>query len=151
MGIFLRSTEATPCEHLLKWQLTPRKPPCGHRVHDRHGHGSPVKNRWRFSKFCKKYETLALTLKIGILQDNGFKELELVLFGSLFQGLHILFYNIFGQTLYWSTAKPWTSPKNVQMTLKDQSFVNKFKVLFVCIPEDVWPSNFGKCLKMPQK
>jgi hypothetical protein len=33
------------------------------------------------------------------------------------------------------------------MTLKDHSFVNKFKVLFVCIPEDVWPSNFGKCLK----
>jgi hypothetical protein len=27
--------------------------------------------------------------------------------------------------------------KNVQMTVKDQSFVNKFKVLFVCIPEDV--------------
>jgi hypothetical protein len=27
--------------------------------------------------------------------------------------------------------------KNVQMTLKDQSFVNKFKVSFVCNPEDV--------------
>jgi hypothetical protein len=40
--------------------------------------------------------------------------------------------------------------KNVQMTLKDQSFVNKFKVSFVCLPEDVWPSNFGKCSKMPQ-
>jgi hypothetical protein len=36
------------------------------------------------------------------------------------------------------------------MTLKDQSFVNKFKVSSVCNPEDVWPSNFGKCLKMPQ-
>jgi hypothetical protein len=29
------------------------------------------------------------------------------------------------------------APKKVQMTLKDESFVNKFKVLFVCIPEDV--------------
>jgi hypothetical protein len=29
--------------------------------------------------------------------------------------------------------------------------VNKFKVLFVCNPEDVWPSNFGECLKMPQR
>jgi hypothetical protein len=29
------------------------------------------------------------------------------------------------------------APKNVQMTLKDQSFVNKVKVLFVCNPEDV--------------
>jgi hypothetical protein len=28
--------------------------------------------------------------------------------------------------------------KNVQMTLKNLSFVNKFKVSFVCIPEDVW-------------
>ncbi len=28
--------------------------------------------------------------------------------------------------------------KNVQMTLKDQSFVNRFNVLFVlCLPEDV--------------
>jgi hypothetical protein len=27
------------------------------------------------------------------------------------------------------------APKNVQMTLKDQTFVNKFKVLFVCLPE----------------
>ncbi len=27
--------------------------------------------------------------------------------------------------------------KNVQMTLKDQSFVNNLKVQFVCLPEDV--------------
>jgi hypothetical protein len=27
--------------------------------------------------------------------------------------------------------------KNVQMTLKDQSFVNKIKVSFVCLPEDL--------------
>ncbi len=27
--------------------------------------------------------------------------------------------------------------ENVQMTLKDQSFVNEFEVLFVCLPEDV--------------
>ncbi len=33
------------------------------------------------------------------------------------------------------------------MTLKDQSFVNKFKVSFVCLPEDVCPSNVGKCLR----
>ncbi len=32
----------------------------------------------------KKYETLTLTLKICILQENGFKELTLVLFESLF-------------------------------------------------------------------
>jgi hypothetical protein len=27
--------------------------------------------------------------------------------------------------------------KDVKMTLEDQKFVNKFKVSFVCIPEDV--------------
>ncbi len=44
-------------------------------------------------------------------EKSEFKELTMVLFESLFQGLHILFYNIFGQTIFWSTARPWTSPK----------------------------------------
>jgi hypothetical protein len=38
----------------------------------------------KISKFCKKHETLTLTLKICILQENEFKELTLVLFESLF-------------------------------------------------------------------
>jgi hypothetical protein len=45
---------------------------------------------------------------------------------------------------FWSNhllehSKAMNKPqKNVQMTLKDQSFVNKFKVLLLCfIPEDV--------------
>ncbi len=37
-----------------------------------------------FQSFVKKYETLTLTLKICILQENGFEELKLVLFKSLF-------------------------------------------------------------------
>jgi hypothetical protein len=37
------------------------------------------------------------------------------------------------------------------MTLKDQSFVNKFQVSFVCLVEDKLPSNFQKKrLKTPQ-
>jgi hypothetical protein len=36
--------------------------------------------------------------------------------------------------------------KNVQMTLKDQSFVKKFKVSFVCIPEVMRRSNLGNFL-----
>jgi hypothetical protein len=63
-----------------------RKPPCGHHAHGCHGHGSPVENRSRFLKFCerkKKYETLTLFLNICISQENGFKELTLVLFESL--------------------------------------------------------------------
>ncbi len=76
-----------PNESLLP--TTP--PPRGHHVYGRHCHGSPVKNRWRFSKFCKKYETLSVTLKICTLQENGFEELKLALFESLFLELHLLF------------------------------------------------------------
>jgi hypothetical protein len=56
--------------------------------------------------FRKKYQTLTHTLKICILQENGFEKLTLVLFESLFQGLHIPFHNIFGHAIYWRTAKP---------------------------------------------
>jgi hypothetical protein len=83
---------------------------------------------------------LSVTSKIWILQENGFKELTLVLFESLFLGLHILLYNIFSQTIYWRLGAQQSheqAPKNVQVTLKDESFVSKFKVLFVCLPEDV--------------
>ncbi len=72
-----------PADIFLNENLPP-KTPCGHHVHGRHGHGSAIKNRWRFSKFRKKYETLILTSKIYTLQENGFKELTLVLFESLF-------------------------------------------------------------------
>jgi hypothetical protein len=44
MGVFLGSTEATTCGHLLNESLPP-KTPCGHHVYGRHGHGSSVKNR----------------------------------------------------------------------------------------------------------
>ncbi len=37
--------------------------------------------------------------------------------------------------------------KNVQMTLKGQSFVNKFKVSFVCLPEDSVTFKFWEMLK----
>jgi hypothetical protein len=57
----------------------PRKPPCGHHVHGRHGHGSLVKIVEDFQSFVN---TLTLTLKICILQENGFKKLTLVFFGS---------------------------------------------------------------------
>ncbi len=141
MGVFLQSTEATPCGHLLKWKPTPENPHAGHNVHGRHGHGSPVKTRWRFSKFCKKntkltklrkkYETL--TLKLCILQENGFKELTLVLLESLFQGLHILFHNIFGQTIYWGTAKTWTSPKKKRSNDLEKSKFRQQVQSFVCV------------------
>ncbi len=54
MKVFLLSVEATPWGHLLKWKLTPQKHPCGHHVHGRHGHRSPVKIVEDFESFCKK-------------------------------------------------------------------------------------------------
>ncbi len=61
-------------------------------------------------------------LKICILQENGFKELTLALFESAFWGLHILVHNIFGQAIYWNTAKPWTSPKKRSNDLERSKF-----------------------------
>ncbi len=52
MEAFLESTEVFSADIFLM-KSYPRKPPCRHHVHGRHGHGSPVKNRRRFLKFCK--------------------------------------------------------------------------------------------------
>ncbi len=95
-----------------------------------------MKNRCKFSKFCKKEkknETFTLTLIIWILQEPGFEELTLVLFESLFKGLHILFYYIFGQTIYWSTAKPWTSPRERSNDFERLKFRQQVQS-FVCVP-----------------
>ncbi len=51
MGPFLQSTDATPPADIFLNESLRQKPPCGHHVHDRHGHSFPVKNRFRFSKF----------------------------------------------------------------------------------------------------
>jgi hypothetical protein len=69
---------------------------------------------------------LTLTLKIYFLQENGFKENPFIKFTTIL--------------VIPSSGAPQSherDPKNVQMTLKDQSFVNKVKVSFVCNPEDV--------------
>ncbi len=86
MGVFLQSTEATPCGHLLKCKLTFENP-----LRDTMFMAAMVLVlQWKivkdFKSFVKKkkYDTLTLTLKICILQENVFKELTLVLFESLF-------------------------------------------------------------------
>ncbi len=85
MGVFLPRTETTPCGHLLKWKLTPQKPP----VDTIFMAAMAMFLLWKivddlqsFQK--KKYETLTFTLKICILQEHGFKELTLVFFESVF-------------------------------------------------------------------
>jgi hypothetical protein len=108
-----------------------------------------MKNRRRFSKFCKKkkpnfdppFKNLYLAKK------KGFKELTLV---ACSKGYTFCFTTFLVRPSTGAHRSHEQTPKNVQMTLKDQSFLNKFKVSFVCIPEDVELSNFGKCLKMPQ-
>jgi hypothetical protein len=82
-GFSCKVQRRPPADIFLNENVSP-KTPCRHHVHGRHGHGNPLKDCWRFSRFCKKYKTLNLTLKIYILPENGFKELTLVLFKSLF-------------------------------------------------------------------
>ncbi len=76
-----------PADMFLNESLPP-KTPCGHPVHGRHGHGSPVKNRWRFSKFYLKKEKKNFEPHFKNLYlartCHGFEELTLVLFESLF-------------------------------------------------------------------
>jgi hypothetical protein len=83
-GFSCKVQRRPPVEIFLNESLPP-KTPYGHHVHGRHCHGYPVKNLQDFQiDFRKKYETLTLTSKICILQENGFKELTLVLLKSLF-------------------------------------------------------------------
>ncbi len=86
-----------------------------------------------FQNFVKNRKLLPSLLKKCILQENGSKELTFILSESLFQGLHILCYNIFGQTIHWSTAKPWTSPKKLSNDLERSKFRQQVQS-FVCVP-----------------
>jgi hypothetical protein len=134
MGVFLQCTGATLCGHLLEWKLTPENPPADTMFMAAMAMLLPwkiIEDIQSFEK--KKNETLTFTLKICILQENEFKELILVLFESLFWGLHVLFHDIFGQTIYWSTAKPWTSPKIRSNDLERSKFRQQVQS-FVCVP-----------------
>ncbi len=55
MGFSCKVQRRPPADIFLNESLPPKPPPpCRHYVHGRHGQGSSVKNRWRFSRFCKK-------------------------------------------------------------------------------------------------
>ncbi len=63
------------------------------------------------------------SLKICILQESGFEELELVLFGRLFlETTHSVLQKKIGQTIYWSTEKPWTNPTKHLNDLESSKF-----------------------------
>jgi hypothetical protein len=151
-GVFLKSTEATPCGYFFEWKLTPENTlwtPCPWPPWP----WFPVKNRWRFSKFCTKK-------KKKRNHESHFKNLDLagkwvwrVQCSLVWKLVFRVTYSVLKQ--FWSNhllehIEAMNEPQNVQMTLNGLSFVSKFKGLFVCLPEDVWHSNFRKCLKMPQ-
>ncbi len=151
MGVFLQSKEATPCRHHLKCKLTP-KTPCRHHVHRRNGHGSPIKNSWRFSKFLKNYETLNLTLKICFLQEiNQFKGLTLVLLESLYKYYMFCFTFLVRPSSGAQQSHERAPKENVQMTLKlwkiEVSWTSS-KVRFCAYLQTcTWPSNFWEMPK----
>ncbi len=153
VGGFLKSTQATSCGHFLNWKLTPENPlwtPCPW----------PPWPWFSCEKSLKIFEDLWKTRNF----ERHFKNLDLA--GKWVQRAQIclvckLVFRATHSVLHYFWSVQWLqsgaqrsherAPQNVQMTLKDQSFVSKLKLLFVRLPEDVWPSNFGKCLKMPQR
>ncbi len=141
-GFSCKVQRRPPADIFLNESLPPKTPlwtPCS---------WSP----WSWFSREMSYKTLTLTLKICILQENGFKWAYIGLVWKLvLRATHSVLLYIWSDHLLEHSKAMHGSPKNAQMTLKDQSFVKKFKVLFVCIPEDVWPSKFGKCLKMPYR
>jgi hypothetical protein len=65
MGVFWKSTEATPCGHVLKQKLTPENPlqtPCSWPPWPWFSREKSLK----IFKVSEKYETLTLTSKICI-------------------------------------------------------------------------------------
>jgi hypothetical protein len=103
-----------------------------------------------FPSFLQKYETLALSPSLSksvSCQEMGLKSSHWSCLEACFKGYTFFFETFTVRPSIGAQRSHERAPKNVQMTLKDQSFVNKFKVLFMCIPEDVRPWNLGKCLK----
>ncbi len=82
MVLFLQSTDASPCEHLLKWKLTPENPPADAMFMAAMAMVFPCNIVEDFQSFVKNTK-LWPSLKKSILQENGFKELTLVLSESL--------------------------------------------------------------------
>jgi hypothetical protein len=105
MEVFLESTEATPCGHLLNWKFTPE---------------NPLANTMFMA-------AMVMVLPWKIVEDFQ----SLVKSTKLWPSL--MFYKSFGQTIYWSTAKPWTSPKKCSNDLERSKFCQQVQS-FVCVP-----------------
>ncbi len=152
IGVSLQSTKATTCGHLLKWKLTPENPPADTMFMA----AMAMVLQWKivedFQSFVKNTKLWPSLWKSVSCKKIGLKSSHWSCLKACFNGYTFCFTTFLVRPS--TGAQQWRSPpkkKNVQMTSKDPSFVNKFKVSFVCNPEDVWPSNFGRCLKMSQR
>jgi hypothetical protein len=133
-----RGQRRPPADIFLNERLPP-KTPCEHHVHGRHGHGSPVKKTLKILKLSKRkiYETLTLVhFKKLYLQEHS-KRSHWSYSKACFKGHAFCFTTFLVRPSTGAQQTHERAPKNVQMTLKDQSFINKFKVSFVCLPEDL--------------
>jgi hypothetical protein len=84
--------------------------------------------------------------------EEVFKELKFISFQCSSLGLHILlFYKHFFKPPTEAQQSNEQASQTAQKTLKVQSFVSYFEISFVGLSEVVRPSNFGKCLKIPQQ
>ncbi len=150
VGIFLKSTEATPCEHFSKSKPIPLKTPCPCLPWPWFSHENSLKIfevLWKIWNFEIHFKKKSISCRKMGLKSSKWFCLKVCFYGyskSCFT--HFLF----RRSTSWAEAQQSheQAPRNAQMTWKVQSFVSKFEVLFVGLPEDVWPSNFGECLNM---
>jgi hypothetical protein len=151
MGVFLQSTEATPCGHLLELKLTPENPPADTMFMAAVAMVLPWKIVEDFQSLVKNMKLWPSFWKSVSCKKMGLNSSHWSCLKACFKGYTFCFTPFLVRSSTGAQRGHEGPSKNVQMTLKDQSFANKLKVLFVCIPELVWPSNFGNCLKMPQR
>jgi hypothetical protein len=147
MGVFLQNSEAIPYGHLFKWKLTPENP-TGDTIFMA---AMAMVLPWRivedFQSFVKSTKLWPSLYKSVFCKKMGLKGSHWSCLKACFKGYTFCFATLLVRPTTGAQQSHERALKNVLMTLKDQSFVNKFKVSFVCNPEDVWPSNFGKCVK----
>jgi hypothetical protein len=151
MGVFLQSTEATSRRHLPKWKLTPKNPPEVTMFMA----AMAMVFLWKivedFQTFVKNTKLWPSLQKSVSCKKMGLKTSIWSCLKACFKGYNILFYNIFGQTIYWSTAKPWTSPKKHSNDLERSKFRQQVQS-FACVPP--WRRvtfEFWEMLKIPQR
>jgi hypothetical protein len=84
-----------------------------------------------FKVSFKKYETLTLTLKTVSCKKVNLKSSHWSCLKAWFKDYTFCFTKFFVRPSSGAQQSHERTPKSVQMTLKDQSFVNKFKFLFV--------------------